>query len=308
MRGDGERSGAKPAPIDVLCLGRACVDEILEVDAYPAEDSKAPLLARLREGGGQASTAACLVAWLGGTSAFAGVLGDDDLGRFARARMEAFGVRVSCPAPRGTTPLAFCAVSRSTGSRTIFYEPSAARPLAWEELDPELLARSKMILVDPQASHLLPCLKTLSVPVVADAERAAPGWEETWGLADVLAASERFLREASPGLKTEDALRRIAARSRGLCAATLGERGAIALLEGKVLRIPAPRVAVRDTTGAGDAFHAALCLALTRGFETLDALRYAVAAASLCCRGLGGRSFPAPEEVEALWPTLAVVG
>jgi sulfofructose kinase len=304
---NGEGRDEIPSPIDVLCVGRACVDEILEVDAYPAEDFKAPLLARLREGGGQASTAACLVAWLGGTSAFAGVLGDDGLGRFARARMEAFGVRVFSPAPRGATPLAYCVVSRSAGSRTIFYEPSAAKPLAWEELDPELLARSSAILVDPQASHLLPRLKTLSAPVVADAERAGPAWEETWGAADFLAASERFLREAAPGVEPEEALRRIAARSRGQCVATLGERGAIALLGSEVVRIRAPRVEVRDTTGAGDAFHAALCLALTRGFEIPDALRYAVAAASLCCRGLGGRSFPAPEEVDALWPTLAAV-
>lgn len=298
--------------LDLLCLGRACVDELLEVEAYPAEDHKVAVLERLREGGGQASTAACLAAHLGERVGFAGVLGDDEAGRFARERMEAFGVDLSAlPPARGVTPLAWCLVSRSAGTRTIVYEPSALQALPWHEVA-DAVARARAVLVDRQAEHLLaelvPFCRQRGILVVADAERAAPGWERSWGRVDALAVSENFLAEAAPGLRPEAALRAVAARAEGWCSATLGARGAIALLDGEVVSVPAPQVSVRDTTGAGDAFHGALALGLARGLPRADALRFAVAAASLACRGLGGRSFPSAAEVADLWPRLVVLG
>ncbi len=295
--------------LEVLALGRACVDEILELDAYPPEDAKVPVTARLREGGGQASTAACLAAHLGGRVAFAGVVGDDEPGRFARSRMEVFGVRLEhLPPPRGRTPLAWCWVSRASGSRTIAYERGTGAPLRWEEVVGPA-ARAAVVLVDPQAEHLLPRLVPLcrrhGARVVADAEHARPGWEATWGRVDVLAMGSSFLAEAFPGRSAEEALRRVAGRTRAVCVATRGAGGAIALLNGRVERFPAPAVPVRDTTGAGDAFHGALCLALARGTPLRDGIRFAVAVASLCCRGLGGRSFPALDEVRAAVPAEA---
>lgn len=293
--------------MDVLALGRACVDEILEVESYPAEDAKSPLLSRLREGGGQGSNAACLVAALGGAAGFVGVLGGDDEGLFVRQRLEHFGVSVAGPV-RGKTPVAYCLVSRRGRTRTILYERSAAELLRFEEVPAELLARAQTVLVDPQAEHLIaalaPACRASGALLVADAEHARDGWEETWGQVDVLAVSETFLREAAPGAAPEEALRAVARKARGTCIATLGDRGAIALLEGRLLRIPALPVDVRDTTGAGDAFHGSLCLALARGIDRPDALGFAVAAASLSCRGLGGRSFPAAAEVDTAWRTL----
>jgi len=285
---------------DVVCIGRACVDEILVVDSFPAEDTKAPLRERLTEGGGQASTAACLAAHLGGRVAFLGVLGEDAPGRFARQRMARFGVDLGpCPRPRGRTPVAFCLASRATGSRTIVYEPSA-EPLTERDVPPSLIPEASVILVDPQAEHLLPYLVPLcrqaGTLVVADAEHARPGWERTWGLVDVLAAGSSFLAEVFPGLSPVAALERLASRTPAACLATLGPEGALAWIDGKPRRFPAPRVEVRDTTGAGDAFHGALALALARGVAAPEAIGWAVRVASLCCRGLGGRSFPGLDE------------
>ncbi len=289
-----------PERLDLLALGRTCVDEILELDALPAEDSKAPIRARLREGGGQASTAACAAAHLGARAAFIGVLGDDEPGGFARQRMSAFGVDLSgLPPPRSSTPLSWCLVSRATGSRTILWERLADEPLRWDEVDPGLLARARCVLVDPQAEHLIPALAEAcaarGIPLVADAEHARGEWPLTWGRVDVLAVSATFLGEACPGAAPEEALRRVAERTRGTCVATLGARGAVALLDGEPVAFPAPAVSVRDSTGAGDVFHGALCLALARGAALPAALPYAVRAASLSCQGLGGRSFPALE-------------
>ncbi len=39
--------------LDVLVIGRNCIDYISVVDRFPREDEKVPLNARLVEGGGQ---------------------------------------------------------------------------------------------------------------------------------------------------------------------------------------------------------------------------------------------------------------
>jgi ribokinase len=64
---------------------------------------------------------------------------------------------------------------------------------------------------------------------------------------------------------------------------TLGEMGALVCTTGGVTHIPAPRVKVVDTTGAGDAFAAGLSVALSEGAPLPEAARFAVCCGSLAC-------------------------
>src|SRR5262249_31627738 len=88
-------------------------------------------------------------------------------------------------------------------------------------------------------------------------------------------------------------LRAALAESRRLgpavCVATMGTGGALALEEGHFLYQPAFRVAVRDSTGAGDVFHAGYAYGVLHGWSTRDTLRFAAAAAALKCEKLGPR-------------------
>ena len=56
--------------IDVLVIGRSCVDIISVVEQFPREDTKILLLYRMMEGGGQGGTASCCIARLGGKVAY----------------------------------------------------------------------------------------------------------------------------------------------------------------------------------------------------------------------------------------------
>ena len=65
---------------------------------------------------------------------------------------------------------------------------------------------------------------------------------------------------------------------------TLGPAGALcAGRDGAIAMAAAPKVAVVDTTGAGDAFCGALAVALDEGAALPDALRFGCAAGSLAC-------------------------
>lgn len=62
---------------------------------------------------------------------------------------------------------------------------------------------------------------------------------------------------------------------------TLGGEGALALEEGHTCLIPAVPVQARDTTGAGDCFHAALTVRLAEGAGLFEAAQFAARAAAL---------------------------
>lgn len=62
---------------------------------------------------------------------------------------------------------------------------------------------------------------------------------------------------------------------------TLGEDGAMVVTANSCLHIPAIKVPVQDTTGAGDAFNAGLALALACGAKLEDAVRFAVVSGGL---------------------------
>ena len=88
----------------------------------------------------------------------------------------------------------------------------------------------------------------------------------------------------------------------GLVAVTYGARGA-SLRKGDALIAEAspPEVAAVDTVGAGDAFTAALTIALVEGADASDALRFACAAGAAAATRAGAQpSLPTRAEVEAL--------
>lgn len=82
----------------------------------------------------------------------------------------------------------------------------------------------------------------------------------------------------------------------------LGGRGSLLVTsDGHFHTLPAYRVLVDDTTGAGDAFTGALAVAVAKGWDLPAAARFANAAGALACTRIGARSaMPTAAEVEML--------
>lgn len=86
---------------------------------------------------------------------------------------------------------------------------------------------------------------------------------------------------------------------------TLGAEGALVADSGGWIRVPAFEVRAVDTTAAGDAFNAGLAVALARGADLVDAVRYANACGALAATKLGAQpSLPTGAEVERLLHTV----
>lgn len=75
---------------------------------------------------------------------------------------------------------------------------------------------------------------------------------------DVVKASDEDLKALWPRATWQQAATRLLAMGPSAAVITLGGSGALWVDHGRSLRMPAPRVAVHDTVGAGDSFGAAL--------------------------------------------------
>lgn len=92
-------------------------------------------------------------------------------------------------------------------------------------------------------------------------------------------------------------------------AVTLGDKGAaLTTLDGRVIRVSAPKVKAIDTTGAGDAFVGSFAYALSIGLPEEQALALGCAAASDSVTRLGTQSsYPTPEQAAAILASNAQV-
>jgi sulfofructose kinase len=283
--------------VDVLVIGRNCVDHIAVAERLPAENTKAPMLAHRIEGGGQGGTSACAIARMGGKVTLVGKVGADARGEFCRQRLKAYGV--ACDhletVADGSTALAYIWVTGSNGKRTILYAPSDLPPIAADAALAAQCRRARVILLDPEVTYLAPFLADLPGPrglLIYDAERWRPGMRAMMNTADLFVPTADFLNATELGIPKGNWTDRIDAlnqKVRGQLVVTHGGQGAYYYENGRLMRIAAPEIDIADTTGAGDVFHGALALAMAQTTPLPQAVRLAVAAASLSCRGYGGR-------------------
>ena len=293
--------------MDVFEIGRNCLDTIAVVEAFPGEDEKAPLAFRLVEGGGQGGTAACCVARLGGRVALIGKVGQDDEGARCLDRLHAFGVdtRFVEVVQGGRTPVAYLFVTRKNGRRTIIYETNQLPKIILGHEHLALLSSARTVLLDPETTYLGATVKKNAGPgtrIIYDCERWKKGVEQMMALADYFIPSATFLSSASLDYGHLEFCRKVLRLNddvNGQLIVTRGEEGAYYPHHGRLYRMPPPAVQAVDTIGAGDNFHGAFALAVSRGFPLHRAVRLAVATASLSCRDYGGRQ-GLPDMREAL--------
>jgi sulfofructose kinase len=284
--------------IDVLVIGRSCLDNIAVVENFPAENQKISLAFRMTDGGGQGGTASCCISRLGGRVAYVGKLGDDEAGSFCLKRLNDFEVNTDWVdiVKNGKTPVAFAFVTKSNGKRTIIYEPNSLPKIQIKETVKNLLNRTPVVLLDPEVTYLIREIKSLvneKVKIVYDGERWRDGINDMMRAAVFFIPSSDFLDSKELGfgnLPLPKKILKLKEMVTGQLIVTQGGKGAYYFSKDSLYHIPAPKVTVKDTIGAGDNFHAAFALAVSKKYDLSEAVKLAVAVASLSCREYGGRA------------------
>ena len=281
---------------DVLTIGRSCVDFIIVVDEFPQENSKMPLDSRLMEAGGQGGTSACCVAKLGGKVSYIGQVGDDTEGQFCLSRLRAFDVDTNFTKiiPKGKTPVAYIIVTKSNGNRTIVYEKNSLPRLNIKNIPQDLIFNSKVIMIDPETTYLIKDLNhKLKAKIVYDCERWQPDMEYMLKSADFFIPSSEFLDSTDLFDKNEPFFKKIIQLNqmvKNQLIITSGENGAYYFSNNNLYHVEVPKVNVKDTIGAGDNFHAAFSLAISKKYDLHEAVKFAVSVATLSCSEYGGKN------------------
>ncbi|MGC1256107.1 MAG: carbohydrate kinase family protein, partial [Candidatus Acidiferrales bacterium] len=119
-------------------------------------------------------------------------------------------------------------------------------------------------------------------------------------LVDVLKPCKAAARELTGEADYEKIARQLLGLGPKIVALTLGADGCIIAGSGKTARVPAFKVEVVDTTGAGDAFMGGLSYGLLQGWDFERVGLFANACAALCCTKVGARAMAKRDEVMAL--------
>jgi ribokinase len=264
----------------IVVVGSINLDVVVEVERHPAPGETVLGGDRLELPGGKGANQAVAAARLGAEVAFVGRVGDDDAGRRLRDGLAAEGVDVAHVRvdPEAPTGMALIAVDRA-GENTIVVSSGAnARVIAADVAAAgDVLAAATVTLVQHEvpeeavAAAIADAGGTVVLnpaparPVVAPVDVLIPNRGEL----EALAGRSGDPVELARGLSVAQAV-----------VVTLGSEGAVVVEGSRVERIPAPRVDVVDTTGAGDAFCGALAQALDAGADLVEAARRAVGAAA----------------------------
>jgi sulfofructose kinase len=286
--------------VDVLCVGAAAYDLTFSVAAHPGPDEKLFATGLVGCGGGPAANGAVAVARLGGTAVFAGYLGDDQFGELHLAELEAEGVRTDWIV-RGGAP---------TPVSTILAQPDGRRALiAYQGDTPKLPAGSidfstlkpRVILFDGHEPHisrpLVKFARANGIPTILDAGSRHLGTEQLADQVDYLICSVKFARQMTGEQDPEAGLNWLRKNAPNVVV-TDGAQGLFWARGEAAGHLSAFTVPAVDSTGAGDTFHGAFSWCVARGKRWRDSLRFASAAAALCCTRYGAR--PGIPEWEAV--------
>ena len=250
--------------------------------------------------GGKGSNQAVGVARLGAAAYFAGIIGQDKLGDIAADLYAAEGVR---------TDFLTRTAARPTGVGFIILNGQGENGIILDMSANELLDAAFVDRLEDQIARSAVVMSVLEIPVAAAARAMALGRKHgvrtqlnpaparaldasVLANVDILTPNDselRILLGLAPDdpTPTRDLAGRLQAAGVQTVVVTMGGDGALVLTGGTMHHVPGVRVAVVDTTGAGDAFNSGLALALAEGRPLLEAVQFACCCGALACTKLG---------------------
>jgi len=295
---------------DAVGFGLNAVDHLIVVPEYPAFDTKTRFTEYERSAGGQTASAMVALQRLGLKTAYAGRFGSDDDGRFGLLSLEYEGVNLDFAETieGADNQVAFIMIDSRSGERTIIWDRDERLSYRPDEAPLELATRGRVLHLDahdpPACAVMAQAAREVGAIITADIDNIYEGLRALLPLIDVLITSSAFPHRLT-GISDERAsLVELKARyGCPIVGATRGARGALVYVEGEFIESPAFEVpgGCRDTTGAGDAFHAGFIYGMLRGDELEGCMKMGNAVAALKCRALGARAaLPTADELKDL--------
>ncbi|MEU6578493.1 ribokinase [Streptomyces sp. NPDC046805] len=295
---------------DLLVVGSANADMVIQVERRPAAGETVLGSDLVVHPGGKGANQAVAAARLGARTALLARVGDDAHGRLLLDAQRDAGVdTVGVLVGGASTGVALITVDPS-GDNSIVVSPGANARLAAADIR----AASSLL----QASRVVSAQLEIPLETVVEVARNLPSGTrfvlnpspprtlpaEVLAACDPLIVNEHEARVIAGGERDgspEDRAAALLALGPRSVVVTLGAEGALVATGEAMARVASVKVDAVDTTGAGDAFTAALAWRLGTGSSLLEAAAYAVRVGAAAVTHPGAQeSFPTAEEVAAL--------
>jgi ribokinase len=298
----------------ITVMGSFAVGLTLRADRFPVEGET--LIGRdFDQGpGGKGSNQAVQVARMGGDVEFVGLIGEDSFGDIAVKLYaeEKVGTTYLMRTSERNTGLGFI-VLNAEGDNFIILDPGANALFSPAHVDKAIsrINESRVVVTQleiPVATAIygMKVGKQAGAITILNPAPAAPVPPDAFADIDIVTPNHTELRillgrQPDDPTDSKDLCNEMLSDGVKTIVLTQGEQGALIVTKDETLSVPAKKVDVVDTTGAGDAFSGTLAATLAEGRSLEEAVRYAVAAGGLACTQLGViPALPNRRDVETL--------
>ncbi len=291
---------------DIIALGEPLIEFVA------LERGRLGQVTTFRRGwGGDTSNFIVAAARLGASTGYITRVGGDEFGQSLLALWNQEGIDASSviAEPGGVTGIYFIALAENgTHEFTYYRDGSAASRLHPRDIDPEYLARAKILhtsgitqAISPSAAAAadaaiaLACQQHLTIsydanvrPKLRELSSLRATFEAVLSSVHIVFLSTEDANHLYGTVTAAEVVERVLARGPQVAVLKQGEMGClIASADGTRLHVAGWPISAVDATGAGDAFDAAFLVERARGVPLDQAGRFANAVGALTATGLG---------------------
>lgn len=291
----------------ILVVGSVNIDIFVQVGRLPKQGETLLGSDYAIHPGGKGGNQAVAAARAGGQVRLVAKAGIDEFADTLIDHLAAEGVDIHAVL-RGSRPSGAAFITRfPDGQNSIIVAPGANFDLHPADLDPELFENAKVVTLQLeipldtvlQAARLGKEAGALTMLNLSPASRLDSAQLRDIDLLLVNETEAAVLLDRED-LTPEEAVQQLTSLVPKV-AMTLGSRGASWAADGRSGTVPAHRMNLVDTTGAGDAFAGALAVSLSGGADLETAVRFGVAAGGIAVTREGAQpAMPTLEEIEEL--------
>ncbi|NLO83121.1 MAG: carbohydrate kinase family protein [Clostridiales bacterium] len=281
--------------IEVVGIGDPIMDFLIHTNRIPVTNGVSRLKDYSWQGGGKVPTALVALGILGVRTGIIGVVGADAFGRFCIDDFKRHNVDTSrlIVDPNGRTTFCICLSEQETQGRSFIGRGSTVRKLTVDDLDKAYVTQGRFLHLsdmDQPSRQAAVWAREKGVTVAFDADYYHPEIEGNYELIDVFIASEFYYNAVFKDDNYEKNCKSIQEQGPEIVVFTFGERGCLGVYGDKYFKIPAFKVEVMDTTGAGDVYHGAFIYGLLQGWDVEYTARFSSAVSAIKCTRVGGRA------------------
>lgn len=254
---------------------------------------------------------------LGLSSIFIGKMGNDLQGDIVKKMLREEGIELSpIISQNHQTNLSMNYVS-TDGSYVMFVSGTANQSLKFKELEEilkQLLPQSEYLYLGgifklknllPHLSAIIDLAKKHNVKIILDHNRITNSTtkEDKDNILQILSLVDYYLPSAEELIELlsvasiDQAIEKIKILTKKIIVIKSAENGSIGIKNNKIIKVPAFKVKVLNSIGAGDSFNAGFIKALDEGLEFEECLKFANATAAL---KISRKEIPTLQEIEKL--------